>query len=84
MIFTVVMSIWNISSKGMSKSYNLFVSENVIFWGIAFGFGYAGSVTMLAVGLSGDITRKEIGEISLTALDLVDKVPIAFNQMNPL
>ena len=35
-------------------------------------------------GLSGDITRKEIGEISLTALDLVDKVPIAFNQMNPL
>jgi len=56
MIFTVVMSIWSISSKGMSKNYNLFVSENVLFWGIAFGFGYAGSVTMLAVGLSGDIT----------------------------
>jgi len=56
MIFTVVMSIWAISSKGMSNNYNLFISENVLFWGIAFGFGYAGSVTMLAVGLSGDIS----------------------------
>ena len=56
MVFTVVMSIWNISSRGMKKNYNLFVPENVLFWGIAFGFGYAGSVTMLAVGLKGDIS----------------------------
>ena len=32
-------------------------------------------------GLSGDIAKKEIGEISLTALDLVDKLPIALNQI---
>lgn len=56
MIVTVILSIWNISSKGMKKSYNLFVPENVLFWGIAFGFGYAGSVTMLAVGLKGNIS----------------------------
>ena len=56
MIFTVIMSIWAISSKGMTKNYNLFVSENVLFWGIAFAFGYAGSVTMLAVGLEGNIS----------------------------
>ena len=55
MIFTVVMSIWNISSRGM-PNYKLFIPENVLFWGIAFGFGYAGSVTMLAVGLEGDIS----------------------------
>ena len=56
MIFTVIMSIWAISSRGMNKNYNLFVSENVLFWGIAFAFGYAGSVTMLAVGLEGNIS----------------------------
>ena len=56
MIFTVIMSIWTISSRGMNKNYNLFVSENVLFWGIAFAFGYAGSVTMLAVGLEGNIS----------------------------
>ena len=55
MIFTVVMSIWSISSKGM-PNYKLFIPQNVLFWGIAFGFGYAGSVTMLAVGLEGDIS----------------------------
>ena len=33
-------------------------------------------------GTSGDIVKKEIGEISLTAIDLIDKLPIAFNQLN--
>ena len=56
MIFTVIMSIWTMSSKGMKGEYNLFVSENTLFWGIAFGFGYSGSVTMLAVGLEGNIS----------------------------
>ncbi len=56
MIFTVIMSIWAMSSRGMNKNYNLFVPENVLFWGIAFAFGYAGSVTMLAVGLEGNIS----------------------------
>ena len=56
MIFTVVMSIWSISTKGVKKNVRYFIPENILFWGIAFGFGYAGSVTMLAVGLEGDIT----------------------------
>ena len=56
MIFTVVMSIWSISTKGVKKNVKYFIPENILFWGIAFGFGYAGSVTMLAVGLEGDIT----------------------------
>ena len=56
MIFTVIMSIWAMSSRGMNKNYNLFIPENVLFWGIAFAFGYAGSVTMLAVGLEGNIS----------------------------
>lgn len=56
MISTVIISIWSISTKGVKKKVSYFIPENILFWGIAFGFGYAGSVTMLAVGLEGDIT----------------------------
>ena len=56
MVSTVIISIWSISTKGVKKNISYFIPENILFWGIAFGFGYAGSVTMLAVGLEGDIT----------------------------
>ena len=55
MVFTVVMSIWAMSSRGMYRNYRFFTSETMLFWGLAFGFGYAGSVTMLAVGIEGDL-----------------------------
>ena len=49
MIFTVLMTIWSLSSRGISEGSKLFTKRNVLFWGLSFGFGYAGSITMVTV-----------------------------------
>ena len=47
MVFAVVMAIWALSSRGVKSGSKLFTSENALFWGLAFGFGYAGSIAMI-------------------------------------
>jgi predicted nucleic acid-binding protein len=47
MVFAVVMAIWALSSRGVKKGSKLFSSDNALFWGLAFGFGYAGSIAMI-------------------------------------
>ena len=49
MIFTVLMTIWSLSSRGISKGSKVFTERNALFWGLSFGFGYAGSITMVTV-----------------------------------
>ena len=49
MIFTVLMTIWSLSSRGISKGSKIFTQKNALFWGLSFGFGYAGSITMVTV-----------------------------------
>ena len=49
MIFTVLLTIWSLSSRGISKGSKVFTERNALFWGLSFGFGYAGSITMVTV-----------------------------------
>lgn len=54
MIFTVLLAIWGATKGGMAKGSTVFTKENALFWGLAFGFGYAGSITMVA-NVLGDV-----------------------------
>ena len=54
MVFTVLLAIWGTTTKGMAKGSSVFTKENALFWGLAFGFGYAGSITMVA-NVLGDV-----------------------------
>ena len=47
MIITVFLAIWALTSKGEGSSSTLFTRENALFWGVAFGYAYAGSVAMI-------------------------------------
>ncbi len=47
MIVTVFLAIWALTSKGEGSESTLFTRENALFWGIAFGYAYAGSVAMI-------------------------------------
>ena len=48
MSLTVVLAIWMLSSKGVKKGSWFFTPNTALFWGLAFGFGYAGSIAMIA------------------------------------
>ena len=47
MIVTVFLAIWALTSKGEGTESELFTQENALFWGVAFGYAYAGSVAMI-------------------------------------
>ncbi len=53
MVITVLLAIWSLASRNVSRGGKLFTSNNALFWGLAFGFGYAGSIAMIT-SLSGD------------------------------
>lgn len=48
MIFTVFIAIWSMTNKGFKSKLNLINENNALFWGLAFGYAYAGSVAMLS------------------------------------
>ena len=47
MIVTVFLAIWALTSKGEGSESILFTRDNALFWGVAFGYAYAGSVAMI-------------------------------------
>lgn len=47
MIITVFLAIWALTSKGEGSESTLFTRDNALFWGVAFGYAYAGSVAMI-------------------------------------
>ena len=53
MVITVLLAIWSLASRNVSRGGKLFTSNNALFWGLAFGFGYAGSIAMIT-SLSGN------------------------------
>ena len=47
MVVTVFLAIWALTSKGEGTESTLFTRDNALFWGVAFGYAYAGSVAMI-------------------------------------
>ena len=47
MIVTVFLAIWALTSKGEGSKSAFFTRDNALFWGVAFGYAYAGSVAMI-------------------------------------
>lgn len=47
MVVTVFLAIWALTSKGEGSNSAFFTRDNALFWGVAFGYAYAGSVAMI-------------------------------------
>ena len=60
MILTVFMAIWALTSKADGRNSKLFTKDNALFWGVAFGYAYAGSVAMIT-SVFDDLTAVLIG-----------------------
>lgn len=75
MIITVLLAIWSLASRDVSRGGKLFTTENALFWGLAFGFGYAGSIAMItnlsnSIGGGNIATTMAIGHL-VTAITLI-------------
>ena len=75
MILTVLLAIWSLASRDVNRGGKLFTSENALFWGLAFGFGYAGSIAMItnlsdSLGGGNLATTMAIGHL-VTAITII-------------
>jgi len=70
MIFTVIMSIWALTSKSFKSQLQLLNEKNALPIGIAFGFAYAGSIAVLS-DLFGDVQNVLIAGHGIVAVTIV-------------
>jgi hypothetical protein len=70
MIFTVIMSIWALTSKSFKSHLQLVNEKNALPIGIAFGFAYAGSIAVLS-DLFGDVRNVLIAGHGIVAITVV-------------
>ena len=48
MSLSIILAVWSISKKGKKGGWRIFQGQSAIFWGISFGYAYAGSVSSLS------------------------------------
>lgn len=70
MIFTVIMSIWALTSKSFKSHLQLVNEKNALPIGIAFGFAYAGSIAVLS-DLFGDVRNVLIAGHGIVVITVV-------------
>ena len=70
MVLTVVLAIYGLSSRSLQVNSPYFSEKNALFWGLVFGFGYAGSITMITIMLSDVATVLMFGH-AITYLTLL-------------
>ena len=70
MILTVILAIYGLSSRSLQVDSKYFTEQNALFWGLTFGFGYAGSIAMIAILLRDVATVLMLGH-AITYLTLM-------------
>jgi len=70
MILTVILAIYGLSSRSLQVDSQYFTEQNALFWGLTFGFGYAGSISMIAIVLS-DVSQVLMFGHGITYLTLM-------------
>ena len=63
MAITIILAVWSISNRGKKKGWRIFQGQSAIFWGVAFGYTYGGSVASLS-----SISGGYLDMVSITAL----------------
>ena len=73
MTVTVVMAVWSMTSRTRGSDLGIVRRSNALFWGLSFGYAYAGSVAMLSTvvrGVSGVLFLGHV-VVALTLLVLL-------------
>lgn len=80
MILTVILAIYGLSSRSLQVDSKYFTEQNALFWGLTFGFGYAGSIAMIAILLNDVATVLMLGH-AITYLTLMYLHGISIRQL---
>ena len=78
---TVMLSVWSLSNKGFNKGWRIFQGRSAVFWGLAFGYMYGGSIASLSALSNGNFLDITAGGHVLTALVIIAFTPFAVSMI---
>ena len=83
MSITIVLAVWSISNRGRGKGWRIFQGQSTMFWGVSFGYAYAGSIASLS-SISGGfldlVTITALGHL-ITAVSVILMLPITIGRV---
>ena len=79
MAVTIILAVWSISNRGKKKGWRIFQGQSAIFWGVAFGYTYGGSVASLSSISGGYLDMVSITALGhlITAVSIIVMLPLS-------
>lgn len=79
MAITIILAVWSISNRGKKKGWRVFQGQSAIFWGVAFGYTYGGSVASLSSISGGYLDMVSITALGhlITAFSIIVMLPLS-------
>jgi hypothetical protein len=79
MAITIILAVWSISNRGKKKGWRIFQGQSAIFWGVAFGYTYGGSVASLSSISGGYLDLVSITALGhlITAVSVIVMLPLS-------
>jgi len=86
MIITILLTVSAMVKKGKKRGWKIFEAQSALFWGVAFGYAYAGSISSLT-SLSERLTESSLLQTTalghlLTALVIILILPRSIKSMS--
>ena len=79
MSISIILAVWSMAKRGEKGGWRIFQGQSAVFWGIGFGFIYAGSISSLTALSEGSLlTTTAIGH-SITALVMMGILPMCIS-----
>ena len=79
MSITIILAVWSMANRGKKGGWRIFQGQSAVFWGIGFGFIYAGSISSLTALSEGSLlTTTAIGH-AITALVMMAILPLCIS-----
>ena len=79
MSISIILAVWSMAKRGERRGWRIFQGQSAVFWGIGFGFIYAGSITSLTALSEGSLlTTTAIGH-AITALVMMGILPMCIS-----
>ena len=76
MSISIILAVWSMAKRGEKGGWKIFQGQSAVFWGIGFGFIYAGSISSLTALSEGSLlTTTAIGH-AITAMVMMGILPM--------
>ena len=76
MSITIILAVWSMAKRGERGGWRIFQGQSAVFWGIGFGFIYAGSISSLTALSEGSLlTTTAIGH-AITSIVMMAILPV--------